>query len=70
MPRRIKSEYKEHNGKYRYVSPNYQRDWSVTDDKKLIVKSNIELEQGNSIETSTTIPLTSVDVSVEDKNVD
>jgi len=63
MPNRRKENFKEHKGKHVYVSPNYQRDWSLTEEKTLLVKSKIELEQGNNVETSIEIPLSEEDLS-------
>ena len=54
MPRRKKEDFKEHNGKYTYVSKNFQK-WELKDNN-LEVKSQVELDQGH-VEIKTDIPI-------------
>jgi hypothetical protein len=61
MPRRNSSDFKDHNGKFKYVSTNYQRDWNIKDNKLEIV-SNVELDQGEKLTIPTDLKLTKSDV--------
>ena len=55
MPRRKKEDFKEHNGKFTYVSANFQKEWELKDNN-LEVKSQVELDQGH-VEIKTEIPI-------------
>ena len=54
MPNRNKKTFGEHNGKHKYISKNYQRNWSVTKDG-LEVKTDVEIETGEKLVVETTV---------------
>lgn len=54
MPNRNKKTFGEHNGKHKYISKNYQRNWNVTEDG-LEVKTDVEIETGEKIVVETTV---------------
>lgn len=56
MPNRRKDKFGEYHGKHKYISTNFQRDWSAKDGK-IEVKTNVEIEQGNKVEVETKIDL-------------
>ena len=56
MPNRRKDKFGEYHGKHKYISANFQRDWSAKDGK-IEVKTNVEIEQGNKVEVETKIDL-------------
>jgi hypothetical protein len=67
MPSRRKADFKEHNGKFKYVSANYQRDWNAKDDE-LEVATNVEIEQGEKIKVDTKVELNKDDFPQEVKD--
>ena len=56
MPRRDKESFGEHHGKHKYISANFQKDWSAKGGK-VEVKTNVELEQGYRVEVGSDIDL-------------
>ena len=52
MPNRRKDKFGEYHGKHKYISANFQRDWSAKDGK-IEVKTNVEIEQGYKVEVET-----------------
>ena len=48
MTSRRKDKFGEYNGKHKYISANFQRDWTAKDGT-IEVKSQVEIEQGNKV---------------------
>ena len=67
MPSRKKDDFKEHNGKFKYISKNYQRDWDAKDDE-LEVATNVEIDTGESIKVDTKVELDKDDFPKEVKD--
>ena len=65
MPRRYKDTFGEHNGKHKYISRNYQRDWDLSDDDSLEVKTDVEIDTGEKVSIETDIKLTKDDLPKE-----
>ena len=56
MPRRGKDKFAEYNGKFKYVSANFQKDFAVKSDK-VEVKSHVEIEQDEEVIVKTDVPI-------------
>ena len=56
MPGRSKKLFGEYHGKHKYISANFQKDWSAKDGK-VEVKTNVEIEQGYRVEVGSSIDL-------------
>ena len=67
MPSRKKENFKEHNGKFKYISKNYQRDFNIKDDD-LEVATNVEIEQGENVSIPSKVELNKDDFPQEVKN--
>ena len=68
MPNRNKKTFGEHNGKHKYISKNYQRNWNVKDDS-LEVKTDVEIETGEKVVVETTVEsITKEELPKEVKN--
>ena len=56
MPSRRKDKFGEYNGKFKYISANFQRDWTAKDGT-VEIRSQIEMDQGDKVEIETEISL-------------
>lgn len=66
MPNRNKKTFGEHNGKHKYISKNYQRNWNVKDDS-LEVKTDVEIETGEKVVVDTEVKIDKADMPKEVK---
>lgn len=56
MPSRRKEKFGEYNGKFKYISANFQRDWTAKDGT-VEIRSQVEMDQGDKVEVETEINL-------------